>query len=83
MLLLVNSTDMKERISNVVKNIKEMPGNYFDVLILALLIKTMSLNISANDMSKILDVKIALDTNFTEDPNVQEILEFSSGTAGF
>ena len=83
MLLLVNSTDMKERINNVVKNIKEMPGNYFDVLILALLIKTMSLNISANDMSKILDVKIALDTNFTEDPNVQEILEFSSGTAGF
>ena len=83
LLLLVNSTDMKKRINNVVTNIKKMSSNYYDILILALLIKTMSLNISANDMSKILDAKIALDANFTNDPNVQEILEFSSGTAEF
>lgn len=83
MLCLVNSTNMKKRIEEVVENIKKMPGSYYDVLILALLIKTMSLNISANDMSKILNVKIALDIRFMHDPNVQEILNFSSGRAEF
>ena len=83
MLLLVNSTSMKKKIEQVVEEIKKLPGNYYDTLILALLIKTMSLNISANDMGKILDTKVALDTHFVEDPNVQEILEFSSGKAEF
>lgn len=83
LLLLVNSSNMKKRIEQVVEDIKKMPGNYYDVLILALLIKTMSLNISANDMSKILDTKVALDTRFVENPNVKEILEFSSGKPEF
>ena len=83
MLLLVNSTNIREKINNVVNNIKRMSENYFDVLVLALLIKTMSLTINANDMSKMLNMKIALDTNFIENPNVKEILEFSSGTAEF
>lgn len=43
----------------------------------------MSLNISANDMSKILNIKIALDTRFVQDHNVQEILDFSSGETEF
>jgi tetratricopeptide (TPR) repeat protein len=83
MLGILQSTSMRDRIAEVVQNIKNMSDEYFEILILALLIKVMSLNIRANDMSKILNVGIALDTRFTNDSNVQEILEFSSGEAEF
>lgn len=83
MLLLLNSPSMKKRVEDVVIKIKQMSEKYYDVLILALLIKTMSLNISANDMGKILNIKIALDTRFMQDHNVQEILDFSSGETEF
>lgn len=83
MLGILKSTFMKNKIEVVVKNIKKMSNEYFEILILALLIKVMSLNIRANDMSKILNVKIALDTQFTNDSNVQEILEFSTGETEF
>lgn len=82
-MLLVNSFSMKKRIEDVVANIKNMSESYYEVFIFALLIKTMSLNISANDMSKILNTKMALDARFTQNPNVQEILEFSSGAPEF
>lgn len=83
MLGVLNSTSMKQRIERVVTQIKKMSVEYYEVLILALLIKVMSLNIKASDMSKILNMRIALDTNFINNENVREILDFSSGEAEF
>lgn len=80
---VVQSTHMKEKIIDLVSRIKNVSDSYYEVLILALLIKIMSLNISANDMSKIIGINIALDARFVHDENVLEILDFSSGKTEF
>lgn len=42
---VVNSTDMKNKIETIVSGIKSVSVSYYEVLILALLVKIMSLNI--------------------------------------
>lgn len=80
---VVQSTNMKEKIEKLVKDIKCMSDSYYEILILALLIKIMSLNLSANDMSKIMKINIALDARFIQNENVREILDFSHGKTEF
>ena len=80
---VVNSTDMKNKIEIIVSGIKSVSMSYYEVLILALLVKIMSLNIDARDISKIMGINVAFDPYFTKDKNVQEILDFSKGTTDF
>lgn len=80
---VVQSTSMKDKIEEIVSKIKNVSDSYYEVLILALLIKIMSLNINANDMSKIMNINIALDAQFTHNENVLEILDFSGGQTEF
>lgn len=83
LLSVLKSTLMREKVANTVTNIKKMSEIYYKVLILALLIKVMSLNVRANDMNGILGINIALDSKFTSDPDVKEILDFTSGETSF
>lgn len=53
---VVNSTDMKEKIEQIVFGIKSVSVSYYEVLILALLVKVMSLNISILDIEKIMGI---------------------------
>lgn len=80
---VLQSDNMKKKIEDIVSHIKKESDSYYEVLILALLIKIMSLNISANDMSKIMGISIALDAEFVHNENVLEILDFSSGQTEF
>lgn len=79
LLGVLNSPKMKEKVEDIVNSIKKVSDVYYDALIFTLLIKTMSLNISANDMSKILEINIALDAKFVNNSGVKEILDFSAG----
>lgn len=74
---VVNSTDMKKKIEEIVLGIKSVSISYYEVLILALLVKVMSLNISILDIEKIMGINVAFDSRFTSDKNVLEILSFS------
>ena len=80
---VVNSTDMKNKIETIVSGIKSVSMSYYEVLILALLVKIMSLNIDAPEIGKIMGVNVVFDPRFTKDKNVQEILDFSKGTTDF
>lgn len=80
---ILQSEDIKQRFEEIVDAIHEMNETYYQVLVLALLVKTMSLNIEARDIGNILDVNIAFDTTFTNNSNVKEILDFSSGGAEY
>ena len=80
---VVNSTDMKNKIETIVSGIKSVSVSYYEVLILALLVKIMSLNIDAQDIGKIIGVNAAIDPRFTQDENEQEILDFSKEATDF
>ena len=80
---VVNSTDMKEKIEQIVLGIKSVSVSYYEVLILALLVKVMSLNISILDIEKIMGINVAFDSKFTNDKNVLEILNFSEECTDF
>lgn len=80
---VLQSDNMKKKVEDIVSHIKGVSDSYYEVLILALLIKIMSLNLSANDMSKIMGISIALDAEFVHNENVLEILDFSSGQTEF
>ena len=77
---VVNSTGMKEKIEKIVLGIKSVSVSYYEVLVLALLVKVMSLNISILDIEKIMEINVAFDSRFTSDKNVLEILSFSEET---
>ena len=83
LLSVIISNEMKKRFKETIENIKRESSQYYDILVLALLVKIMSLNINASDIGRILDVQIAFDASFTHNSNVREILDFSSGTTQF
>lgn len=80
---VVNSSDMKEKIQDIVEKIQKVSESYYETLILALLIKIMSLDIDASDIGKIIGINTAFDSSFVQNENVLEILDFSDGTAKF
>ena len=84
--ILINSIhaeSMRRRFKTTIKNIKEMSGDYYNGLVLALLVKTMSLNISATDIGRIIGINIAMEANFVTNSDVKEILDFDSGKAEY
>lgn len=80
---VVQSTDMKQKFEEIVSHIKSVSDSYYEILILSLLIRIMSLNINADEMSKIMGINTAFDSRFVNDENVLEILDFSSGKTEF
>lgn len=80
---ILQSKDIKSRFEIVVNEINQLGTNYYQVIVLALLVKTMSLNMNVDDIGRILNVNVAFDSNFINDKNVQEILDFSSGFAAY
>lgn len=80
---VIQSTEMKQKIKDIVSCIKNVSDSYYETLILALLIKIMSLNINVDEVNKIMGINIATDARFVHDKNVLEILDFSSGKTEF
>ena len=84
--ILINSIhaeSMKKRFRQTINNIKQMSGGYYNALVLALLVKTMSLNISATDVGRIIGINIAMEAAFVNNSDVKEVLDFGSGKAEF
>lgn len=79
----IHAESMRRRFKKTIKNIEEMSGNYYNALVLALLVKTMSLNISATDIGRIIGINIAMEANFVSNSDVKEILDFGSGKAEY
>ena len=79
----IHAESMRRRFKMTIRNIKEMSGDYYNALVLALLVKTMSLNISATDIGRIIGINIAMEANFVSNSDVKEILDFSSGKADY
>lgn len=80
---IVNSSGMRDKIQQIVEGIKSVSKSYYEVLILALLTKIMSLDIAASDIGKIIGINTAFDSGFMQNENVLEILDFSGGIAEF
>lgn len=80
---LIKSTSIKRRFQEIITQIKSQRDKKFEVLILLLLIKVMSLDIKSHEVSKILDLNIAVDAMFKYDRNIQELLDFSHHNGDF
>lgn len=81
---LLKSEDISNRFSIIVENIRKSNKKYYEVIVLALLVKTMSLNLDIEDIGKALNINIAFDAVFRNDANVKELIEFSEyGTADY
>lgn len=83
LLWLLRSITIKERIGDLINGIKKEKDIKFNVLILSLLIKVMSLSIKPEEISSIMGVNIAFDALFKKDPNINELLDFSHGNGEF
>lgn len=80
---VIDSDYIKNEFKCTIENIKQLKGEYFEVLILALVVKTMSLDLSGNDLSRILNYNMALDPDFCANTDVREIIDFESGKTEF
>lgn len=83
LLWLIKSESIKFKIEEIVNKINSEKDKKFHILILALLIKVMSLNITPVEVSNIMKVNIAFDALFKSDKNIKELLDFSSGKGEF
>lgn len=83
LIWLLRSRTIKERIGDLINGIKKEKDIKFNVLILSLLIKVMSLSIRPDEISRIMGVNIAFDALFKNDPNINELLDFSRGNGEF
>lgn len=80
---VIDSAYIKNEFKQTIDNIKQLKKEYFEVLILALVVKTMSLDISGTDIGRILNYNMALDPDFCSNVDVREIIDFESGRAEF
>lgn len=83
LIWLLRSRTIKERIGDLINGIKKEKDIKFNVLILSLLVKVMSLSIRPDEISRIMGVNIAFDALFKNDPNINELLDFSHGNGEF
>lgn len=83
LLYIIQSSFIKNKIEDLIKNISNEYNQKLEILILALLIKVMSLNIKPNEIPYILDINIAFDAPFVSDKNVKEIIDFSGDSTDF
>lgn len=83
LLDVIKSDLIKDKIANLIKNISEEDDRKLEILILALLVKVMSLNIRPKEISNILGTSVAFDVPFVIDKNVKEIIDFSGSSGEF
>lgn len=75
---IANSGEIKNRILDIVKEIKNKSNSYYETLILVLLSKVMSINLSLTDINKIMGVNAFIDPGFRKNSAVQEIIDFTN-----
>lgn len=80
---VIDSAYIKKEFKRTIENIKQLKSEYYEVLILALVVKTMSLDLSGTDISRILNYNMALDPDFYSNVDVREIIDFESGKTEF
>ena len=80
---VIDSDYIKNEFKHTIENIKQLKSKYFEVLILSLVVKTMSLDLSDVDISRILNYNMALDPDFCSNVDVREIIDFESGRTEF
>lgn len=74
---VIESTDMSERLVEIVCKIKNNSSSYFATLILMLISRVMSLDISIKDINMIMGNSVVFDPNYQKNEAVQELIDFS------
>ena len=76
LLDVINSSTIKDRLDEIVKEIKQISGNYYSCLILMLLTKVMSLELSIKDINGITETLGMMDSQFVHNSAVKELVTF-------
>lgn len=74
MLGVLHSNMIEEKIKGLVNIIKKESMQYYNVVILILIVKIMNLRLSAIDLERIADVDITTDALFKSNPAIKELL---------
>lgn len=74
MLGILHSNVIKEKVECLVNIIKTESMQYYDVVILILIVKIMNLRLSATDLERIADVDITTDALFRSNSAIRELL---------
>lgn len=74
LLDIINSTDIKKRVTSIIKKIKEKSGVYYDNIVMNLLSQVMSLGLNVNDINSIVGVNCLTDTQYLKNEAIREII---------
>ena len=70
----IKSSDMMNKINDIVKCLENESKNYYDTLILSLLSQIMRLGVSTSDICSVVGFNVFNDTKFNANPTVKELL---------
>ncbi|MCL2249011.1 MAG: hypothetical protein FWC13_07045 [Oscillospiraceae bacterium] len=80
MLHILSSPDMKKRVDDLVKTIKNHSTQYHSAIILVLLVQLMNLRVSTTDIERIVELDVSTDALFRSNPAINELISFGNQT---
>lgn len=84
LLHVLKSSEMMKKITSTIKQLQEdETNNYYNVLILTLVARVISLNISVYDINSALKADIEYNVLFRKNPNIREFLYFDDDSNTF
>lgn len=76
LLETISQSIVRKRINDIVAVVKEESGSYYSSLIIMLLSKVMSLELTVSDINSIMRIPCLVDVQYKENPAVKELVEF-------
>lgn len=76
LLEVIYASVIREKIEQVVKTIKKESGSYYSALIIMLLSKVMSLDLTIDDINSIMGISCLIDSRYITNSAVKELVEF-------
>lgn len=80
MLDIIRSSVMQEKVKNVVSVIENESKQYYQTVILVLLIKIMNLRLKVTDVERISEIELGTDALFQANVAIQELLSLKNGS---
>lgn len=77
MLGAIQSDMMKEKLVSIIKTIKDESKEYYNAVLLCLLVKVMNLRLSTSDIERILEINLTTDALFKSNPAIKELITFN------
>ena len=78
LLEIINSSTIRTKLKDIVKEIQEESGDYYQSLVLMLLVKVMSIELRIEDINYITDKAVLMDAQYMKNSAVQELVQFSN-----